>query len=118
MFADYDTRVLMMKQIDNIIAKEKNATMELKFASENGMYKIENEYTPLSQFDRNDRYEMTDEQRAKFAIMFLYVKIAKSMSNDEISMEVALKQLKEFLKYFDESNLKKEVSNSKITKIR
>jgi len=118
MFADYDTRVLMMKQVDNIIENEKNATKELKSASENGMYKMENQYNTLSQFDRNDRYEMTDQQRAKFAIMFLYVKIAKSMSNSEISMEVALKQLKEFLEKFDENDLKKEISQKKITKIR
>lgn len=117
-FANSKMRVLLMKQIDDLIANEKNVTKELKSASENGMYKMESQYATLSQFDRNDRYEMTNEQRAKFAIMFLYVKIAKSMSNGEVVMEVALQQLKEFLENFDEDDLKKEISQNKITKIR
>jgi len=40
---------------------------------------------------------MTSEQRAKFAIMFLYIKIVKKYSNNQATMEKALTELKIFL---------------------
>ena len=61
---------------------------------------------------------MTNEQRAKFAIMFLYIKIAKSMHNSEISMKVALNELKYFLENFDEDDLKNEIEDKDMNKIR
>ena len=91
-FGSYEIRVSMMKQIDQIIKNEKNVTNELKWASENWLYKMKKEYNSLSKFKRKDRYEMTNEQRAKFAIMYLYIKIAKS-SHWTVSMDTALKQL-------------------------
>ncbi len=117
-FSSWKTRVLLMKYIDDIIKNETNVTSELKWASENWMYKMEFEYDVLSKFDRNDRYDMTDQQRAKFAIMFLYIKIAKAMNNNEISMEVALVQLKEFLENFDKNDLSKEKSEENLKKIK
>ena len=117
-FANYDTRSYMMKQIDGIIKNEKNITSELKWASENWLYKMSTDENILSQFDRNDRYDMTNEQRAKFAIMFLYIKIAKSMSNSEVSMKIALNELKNFLENFDEDNLKDELDKDDMNKIK
>ncbi len=117
-FKDYETRAYMMKHIDGIIKNEINVTDQLKWASENGMYKIENDYETLNKFNRNDRYDMTSEQRAKFAIMFLYVKIAKAYSNDKISMKVALMELKEFIENFDEDKLKKELYKNDLQGIR
>lgn len=109
-FADYDTRVILMKNIDNIIKNKENVTLELKNSSENWMYKMKNEYEQLAQFDRWDRYEMTNEQRAKFAIMFLYIKIIKKYSNNQATMEKALEELKIFLENFDKKDLVKERS--------
>lgn len=109
-FADYDTRVILMKNIDNIIKNKENVTLELKNSSENWMYKMRKEYDQLAQFDRWDRYEMTNEQRAKFAIMFLYIKIIKKYSNNQATMEKALEELKIFLENFDKKDLVKERS--------
>ena len=117
-FADYNTRSYMMKQIDGIIKNEKNITSELKWASENWLYKMNTDEKILSQFDRDDRYDMTNEQRAKFAVMFLYIKIAKSMNNSEVSMKAALNELKYFLENFDENNLKDELDEDDMNKIR
>ena len=116
-FGERKVRSAMMKQIDQIIKKEKNVTNELKWASENWLYKMKKEYDTLSQFKRKDRYNMTDEQRAKFAIMYLYIKIAKS-SHWTVSMETALKQLKYFLENFDKNDLKDELDDSDMKKIR
>jgi len=116
-FGDYKVRSAMMRQIDQIIKKEKNVTDELKWASENWLYKMKKEYDTLSQFKRKDRYNMTNEQRAKFAIMYLYIKIAKS-SHWTVSMDTALKQLKYFLENFDDDNLKDELDNDDMKNIR
>jgi len=113
-FADYNTRVVLMKNIDKIIESKENITLELKNSSENWMYKMKNDYKNLSQFDRWDRYEMTDEQRAKFAIMFLYIKIIKNYNNDQATMERALEELKFFLENFDKKDLVKEKNLKKI----
>lgn len=107
-FADYKTRLVMMKQIDGIIKDEKNVTRELFKSSEQWMYKMENDYDNLSKFTRRDRYDMTNEQRAKFAIMFLYIKIIKSKKNSEINMKTALYELKSFLENMDKDKLEKE----------
>jgi len=117
-FQDYETRAYMMKQIDGIIKNEINVTDQLKWASENGMYKIENDYEILNKFNRNDRYDMTNEQRAKFAIMFLYIKIIKTYSNDKISMELALKELKYFIENFNKKDLEKELYQKDIKNIK
>jgi signal peptidase I len=117
-FADYETRVSLMKNIDTIITNKENVINELKNSSENGMYKMKNEYDVLSQFDWWDRYEMTNEQRAKFAIMFLYIKIIKKQSNDNVTMSKALSELKIFLENFDKKNLKKEIEDKELSKIK
>lgn len=117
-FASYDTRNMLMKNIDQIIKKEENVTDQLKKSSENGMYKMKNEYDILSEFDRGDRYDMTNQQRAKFAMMFLYIKIIKKQSNDKVSMSKALNELKTFLENFDKNDLKKEVEDKELNKIK
>jgi len=117
-FADYETRVYLMKNIDNIIKNKENVTDQLKKSSENGMYKMKNEYNILSEFDRGDRYDMTNEQRAKFAIMFLYIKIVKAHSNDRITTKKALNELKIFLENFNENDLKKEVEAKGLDRIK
>ncbi len=117
-FADYDTRVLLMRYIDQIIKNEKNVTSELKSSSENGMYNMKTDYDDLEKFNWNDRYNMTNEQRAKFALMFIYLKTAKSMSNNEASMETALKELKYFLENFDKKDLEKELSQKDMKEIK
>lgn len=117
-FADYETRVYLMKNIDSIIDEKENVTNELKNSSENGMYKMINDYKELSQYKRNDRYDMTNQQRAKFAMMFLYIKIIKKQSNDKVSMSKALNELKTFLENFDKNDLKKEVEDKELNKIK
>jgi len=117
-FADYETRVSLMRNIDKIIDNKENVTNELKNSSENGMYKMKNEYDVLSQFDWWDRYEMTNEQRAKFAIMFLYIKIIKKQSNDKATMSKALSELKIFLENFDKKDLVQEVTDKSLNKIK
>ena len=117
-FANYETRVILMQNIDQIIKKEKNVTNELKKSSENGMYKMKKEYNELSEFDRWDRYEMTNEQRAKFAIMFLYIKITKAQNNNKINMQKALSELKIFLENFDENNLSKEIYDKNLNNLK
>ena len=117
-FADYKTRVSLMKNIDSIIKNKENVTNELKKSSENGMYKMKNDYDELSQYNRNDRYNMTNEQRAKFAIMFLYIKIIKKQNNNKATMSKALNELKIFLENFDRNDLEKEVTEKKLNRIK
>jgi len=117
-FADYETRVSLMRNIDKIIDNKENVTNELKNSSENGMYKIENDYEILNKFNRNDRYDMTNEQRAKFAMMFLYIKIIKKQSNDKATMSKALNELKIFLENFDKNDFKKEIEDKQLSKIK
>jgi len=61
---------------------------------------------------------MTSEQRAKFAIMFLYIKIVKKYSNNQATMEKALTELKTFLENFDENDLKKEIDDKELNRIK
>jgi hypothetical protein len=61
---------------------------------------------------------MTNEQRAKFAIIFLYIKIIKKQSNDNITMNKALSELKIFLENFDKKNLQKEIEDKNLKKIK
>ena len=117
-FANYETRLYLMKNIDTIIRNKEHVTNELKNSSENGMYKMKNDYKELSQYKRNDRYEMTDEQRAKFAMMFLYIKIIKKQSNNKATMSKALNELKIFLENFDKKDLWDEVSEKKLNRIK
>lgn len=117
-FADYETRAWLMNNIDKIINKKENVTNELKKSSENGMYDMKNDYKKLSGLNRNDRYDMTDEQRSKFAIMFLYIKIIKKQNNGEITTSKAVNELKLFLENFDKKDLVKEVEDKKINKIK
>jgi hypothetical protein len=117
-FADYETRVSLMRNIDKIIDNKENVTNELKNSSENGMYKMKGDYSELSQYKRNDRYDMTNEQRAKFTMMFLYIKIIKKQSNDKATMSKALNELKIFLENFDKNDFKKEIEDKQLSKIK
>lgn len=112
-FQNYDTRVAMMNTIDDIILNEKNVTSTLKDSSENGMYKIKSDYDNLSKYTWKDHSVLTPEQKAKFAIVYLYVKIIKN-TEWTIYMEQALKELKDFLENFDSKNLKSEVTDENI----
>jgi len=112
-FQDYDTRLAMMNTIDDIILNEKNVTSVLKDSSENGMYKIQSDYDNLSQYSWKDYGILTPEQKAKFAIVYLYVKIIKN-TKWTVYMEQALKELKDFLENFDSKKLKSEVTDDNI----
>ena len=109
-FQDYDTRLTMMNTIDDIILNEKNVTSVLKDSSENGMYKIKSDYENLSEYTRKEQWILTPEQKAKFAVVYLYVKVAKN-AEWTVYMEQALNELKEFLENFDPSKLKTEITN-------
>jgi hypothetical protein len=61
---------------------------------------------------------MTNEQRAKFAIMFLYIKITKAQNNNKINMQKALSELKIFLENFDENNLSKEIYDKNLNNLK
>lgn len=113
-FQDYKTRLAMMNTIDDIIINEKNLTSTLKDSSENWMYKIKNDYDDLSQYNwNNQKWKLSPEQRAKFAIVYLYVKIAKN-TQWTVYMEQALSELKDFLENFDQKNLKDEITDENI----
>lgn len=112
-FQDYDTRVAMMNTIDDIILNEKNITSTLKDSSENGMYKMKSDYNSLSKYTWKNHSVLTPEQKAKFAIVYLYVKIIKN-SEWTVYMEQALKELKDFLENFDSKKLKSEVTDDNI----
>ena len=109
-FQNYNTRLAMMNTIDDIILNEKNVTSVLKDSSENGMYKIKSDYKKLSQYTRKEQWVLTPEQKAKFAVVYLYVKIVKN-AKWTVYMEQALNELKEFIENFDPSKLKAEVTN-------
>lgn len=110
-FQNYDTRLAMMNTIDDIILNEKNVTSVLKNSSENGMYKIKSDYENLSQYNwKNQEWVLTPEQRAKFAVVYLYVKVAKN-AKWTVYMEQALNELKEFIENFDPSKLKAEITD-------
>lgn len=117
-FADSATRRWLMKNIDGIIRNKKGLSNDLLESSKNGMYKIQDNYDVLSQFDWGDRYDMTNKQRAKFAIMFLYLKIAKWMANNQATMEAALLELKDFIENFDKRDLKKELHQADLVDIK
>lgn len=117
-FSISERRLGLMHEIDDIIENEINVTDQLKWASENGMYKIKNEYNTLSKLDRGDRYNMTEWQRAKFAIMFLYVKIVKAYSNDKVQMKLALNELKHFIENFDKNILRDEKTDKGLNGIK
>lgn len=113
-FQDYETRLAMMNTIDDIILNEQNLTTALKDSSENGMYKIKSDYENLSQYNwKNQKWKLTSEQRAKFAVMYLYVKIAKK-TQWTVYMEQALNELKEFIQNFDPNKLKTEITDENI----
>lgn len=109
-FQNYDTRLAMMNTIDDIILNEKNVANVLKNSSENGMYKIKSDYENLSEYTRKEQWILTPEQKAKFAVVYLYVKVAKN-AKWTVYMEQALNELKEFIENFDSSKLKTEVTN-------
>jgi len=109
-FQNYNTRLTMMNTIDDIIINEKNVTSVLKDSSENGMYKIKSDYKNLSQYSRKNESVLTPEQKAKFAMVYLYVKVAKN-AEWTVYMEQALNELKEFLENFDSNKLKAEVTD-------
>ena len=112
-FQDYDTRLAMMNTIDDIILNEKNVTSTLKDSSENGMYKMKSDYDSLSKYTWKNHSVLTPEQKAKFAIVYLYVKIIKN-SEWTVYMEQALAELKDFLENFDSKKLKSEVTDKNI----
>lgn len=110
-FQDYDTRLSMMKNIDGIISNEQNVTTVLKNSSENWMYKIKTDYEDLSQYNwKNQEWKLTPEQRAKFAMIYLYVKIIKN-AKWTVYMEQALQELKDFIENFNETSLIPEVND-------
>lgn len=112
-FQNYNTRLTMMNTIDDIIINEKNVTSVLKDSSENGMYKTKSDYDTLSQYTWKEQWVLTAEQKAKFAIVYLYVKIIKN-TEWTVYMEQALAELKDFLENFDASKLKQEVTDKNI----
>jgi hypothetical protein len=43
---------MLIKNIDYILENQENVSLELKSSSENGMFKIKNDYESLSKYDR------------------------------------------------------------------
>jgi len=92
-------RKFLMTTIASITNKNQNVKNELTHASVYAMDSFKWDFNELNNLQRGD--EMTDLQRAKFGVIFLYVKIIKNLETDQIRMSKAKKELKYFIQNSD-----------------
>ncbi len=93
-------REFLMTTIASVSNKNINVKNELVKASAYSMDKFKNEYNELNKLKWKDN--MTDLQRAKFGVIFLYIKLIKSLESDKIRMKLAKAELKYFIQHSDE----------------
>ena len=92
-------REFLMTTIASVTNKNVNVKDQLTQASIYSMKNFEDDYEELNKLQRGDK--MTDIQRAKFGVIFLYIKLIKSLKSDKIKMSIAKKELSYFLKNSD-----------------
>ena len=95
-----ENRKFLMTTIASVTNKNVNVKSELTQASVYSMENLKKDFKELEQLQRGDK--MTDVQRAKFGVIFLYIKLIKSLESDKIRMSMAKEELSYFLKHSDE----------------
>ena len=93
-------REFLMTTIASITNKNQNVKDELKESSIYAMNSFKDDFDELNELQRWD--DMTDVQRAKFWVIFLYIKIIKSLESDQIRMSKAKEELRYFIEHSDE----------------
>lgn len=93
-------RIFLMTTIASITNKNQNVKDELTQSSVYAMDWFKSDFNELNTLQRWD--DMTDLQRAKFGVIFLYIKIIKSLETDQIRMSKAKKELQYFINHSDE----------------
>jgi len=93
-------REFLMTTIASVTNKNINVKKELTTASAYAMNSFKTEYKALNKLQRWE--DLSDLQRAKFGVIFLYIKLIKSLESDKIRMSVAKKELKYFINHSDE----------------
>lgn len=102
-------RLFLMNHLSNVLKESENSKSELYNASTNAMYNFRTQYNEL----RNLwwKSEIKDSQRAKYAVMFLYVKLTQQLRSGQITMDKAIQEFGKFLEDIDPQDLKEELSN-------
>jgi len=95
-----ENREFLMTTIAWVTNKNINVKEELKIASIYSMNTFKNDYETLNKLQRWDK--ITDIQKAKFGVIFLYIKIIKNLESDKIRMSTAKAELKYFVEHSDE----------------
>jgi len=94
-----ENRVFLMTTIASVSNKNQNVKEELLKSSVFAINNFKSEYENLNNLQRWD--EMTDLERAKFWVIFLYIKLMKQRESDEIRMSKAKEELKYFIQNSD-----------------
>ncbi len=92
-------REFLMTTIASITNKNINVKSELTQSSVYAMDGFKEDFNELNQLQRWEN--MTPLQRAKFWVIFLYIKLIKSLRTDEIRMSKAKKELQYFIEHHD-----------------
>jgi len=92
-------REFLMTTIADVTNQNINVKEELKIASIYSMNTFKNDYDTLNKLQRGD--EISDIQKAEFGVIFLYIKIIKSLESDKIRMSMAKEELKYFIENSD-----------------
>lgn len=109
-FLEYrPNRLFLMNDIGGILQAYANVKGNLKWASENSMWKFKEDLPTLEKYKRSQ--DIPQQQRAKFAVIFLYIKIIKNTESDEIKMKMAMTQLRKFIEEGNIEDLPKEIQN-------
>jgi len=95
-----ENREFLMTTIASVTNKNINVKDQLTQASIYSMDSFKNDFKELEKLQRWD--DMTDVQKAKFGVIFLYIKLIKSLESDKIRMSIAKEELSYFLKHSDE----------------
>lgn len=76
------------------------------------MRKFRKDISVLDTYKRGQN--IPQNQRAKFAVIFLYIKIIKNLESDKIKMKMALTELRKFIQETNRRDLKDELNVSDI----
>ncbi len=116
-FLEYrPNRLFLMNNIEDVLQSYSNVKWNLKWASENSMWKFKEDLPTLEKYKRSQ--EIPQQQRAKFAVIFLYIKIIKNTESDKIKMKTAMTQLRKFMEESKIEDLPKEIQNKEIKTIK
>jgi len=111
-----ENREFLMTTIASVSNKNINVKDELTKASAFAMNNFKSDYKKLNNIQRWDK--MTDLERAKFWVIFLYIKLMKQRETDKIRMSKAKEELKYFIANSDKILGKYQTEKEKPTSIQ